>query len=604
MLQGIQNKKDKIIAIIHELKALADSLTIIDDKKIFDTLLNEFKDQLTFNVLCLGDFSSGKSTFVNKFFIGEELLTTRHTTTTAKLCEVKYGDVPKLNIIDTNGAKSSYVDDLANVIANFGAVEGDYLTHVNSLELEFPSEILKEGVVVVDSPGLNDPEIKRMEVTFDYINRADCILYFLNAQQAWKKNEKEFLEEKILRKKDLDKIFFILNYWDMIEGDGDRKDLLEYVNKQIALSLEIARTNLMETGLSDLPLIPVSSKTKENFGHLQDELGKYFVEKKGNNLIEIKAKKISSLISIMDNRLEKEIGIIRKDEEDIDTDLQTIAQEYQSYKAEYEQFREQVHNELDKLWTDFIQKYDKLLESISHDVGRNLTNKLRSVKNEKELQLLFYKNIKNILYQRKIDFQRIERELVVRLQQSLKGYKAKLNLETSLLDEYCLDTFNTSMNLEMDYSEDEFAAWAMGGAVGASALMLGLMGTVLSSFAPVIGVPVLLAGFFYGNLKDKEKLQNAKEEVLENLEQKIYEILSSEFHSSLYDVNKKQELFDNIYNHVDSEIIEAFKEKEAVYLRAKEAKSANIENEKIVLLTTGLEQLANIDNSLQQLVES
>jgi len=604
MLQGIQNKKEKIIDIIHELKILADSFTIINDKKIFDTLLNEFKDQLTFNVLCLGDFSSGKSTFVNKFFIGEELLTTRHTTTTAKLCEVKYGDVPKLNIIDMHGDKSSYVDDLENVLAQFGAVDGENITQVKSLELEVPSEILKEGVVVVDSPGLNDPEIERMEVTFDYIDRADCILYFLNAQQAWKKNEKDFLEEKILRKKDLDKIFFILNYWDMVEGDGARKDLLGYVNKQITLSLEIAKTNLMETNLSDLPLIPVSSKTKENFNDLQDELGKYFVERKGKNLIEIKAKKISALISRMNKRFEKEISIVRKDEEEIDDNLKTIAQEYQCYRVEYEQFKEQVHNELDKLWTDFIKKYDKILEEISRDVGRNLTNRLRSVKNEKDLQQLFYKNIKNTLYQRKVDFQRLELELMACLQQSLKKYKARLNLETSLLDEYCLDNFNTGMTLEIDYSDEEFIAWAVGGAFGASALMLASIGTFFSTFAPIIGVPVLLAGFYYGNLKDKEKLQDAKGELMENLDQKIYEILSSEFHYSLNDGNKKKELFETIYNHIDSEIIEAFKDKEAVYLRAKEIKGNKLENEKIVQLTFGLEQLVNIDNSLHQVVES
>jgi len=49
-------------------------------------------EQLNFNVLCLGDFSSGKSTFINNFFLENKVtLPVRATTTTAKLTVIKYG---------------------------------------------------------------------------------------------------------------------------------------------------------------------------------------------------------------------------------------------------------------------------------------------------------------------------------------------------------------------------------------------------------------------------------------------------------------------------------------------------------------------------------
>jgi len=606
MLQEIQGKKNKIIEVIRELKTLTESCGVVDDKSVFDNILSDFEKQLSFNVLCLGDFSSGKSTFINRFFIGQDLLATRHTTTTAKLCVVKYGDALKLMIVDVNGNQRTCSDDLPTVLADFGAVGGDATEQVNILELEVPADILKEGVVVVDSPGLNDPEIERMKVTFDYIDKADCVLYFLNAQQAWKKNEKEFLEEKILTKRDLDKVFFILNYWDVIEDEGERQNVMNYVEKQIGQSLEIVKSNLMDAELFDLPLIPVSSKTGENFDFLQGELGKYFIDKKGNKLVKVKAGKISALIRGIAERFEKSVHLIQQDREDIDNNLAALEQDYQEHKASYEQFKEKVKDDFDELWKKFTNDLEGILKNVSGEIALKLVNKIHAIENENDFQRLYLKTMKNVLYKHKIALERLGFDLMESLQRKLQNYKAKLDLDNSLFDEYC-SVDNLKVTIDSDelgsLNNDGFAFWVFGGAISSVAVMgvLSSVGGLLSTVVPLVSVPVFLASLFYGNVRDKEKLISALDEVMETLDQDIYDNLLSAY-QSLFDYRKKEEMFGKIFPYINNEIIDAFKEKETSYLKAKQMKGSPLENEKITKLQQGLKRLEELEKSLQQVV--
>lgn len=61
-------------------------------------------------------------------------------------------------------------------------------------------------------------------------------------------------------------------------------------------------------------------------------------------------------------------------------------------------------------------------------------------------------------------------------------------------------------------------------------------------------------------------------------------------------------MFEKVFSYIDSEIIDAFKDKETMYLNAKEIQVSPVEDEKIDKLQQGLKKLEEIDKSLQQLV--
>ena len=61
------------------------------------------------------------------------------------------------------------------------------------VELFWPLELLKEGVEIIDSPGLNEATT-RTRVTMDYLSKADAILFVLSADRLCSQDEMEFIE--------------------------------------------------------------------------------------------------------------------------------------------------------------------------------------------------------------------------------------------------------------------------------------------------------------------------------------------------------------------------------------------------------------------------
>ena len=60
---------------------------------------------------------------------------------------------------------------------------------VDRAEIEYPLDLLKGGIEIVDTPGLNDTEA-RNKLVFDYINKCHAILFVLSATQIYTQEER------------------------------------------------------------------------------------------------------------------------------------------------------------------------------------------------------------------------------------------------------------------------------------------------------------------------------------------------------------------------------------------------------------------------------
>ena len=86
------------------------------------------------------------------------------------------------------------------------------------LEIGYPAPLLKERILLVDTPGVNDLSLQRADITYSYIPRADAVLFLLDAGQILKESERVFLQDKLL-KASRDKIVFVITKWDILD-DG------------------------------------------------------------------------------------------------------------------------------------------------------------------------------------------------------------------------------------------------------------------------------------------------------------------------------------------------------------------------------------------------
>jgi len=87
-------------------------------------------------------------------------------------------------------------------------------------------------MVLVDTPGVNDLNEQRAEVTYGYVPRADAVLFLLDAGQALKDSEREFLASHVLEGS-RDRLVFILGKNDLLGAD-ERTAVESYVRKGLA----------------------------------------------------------------------------------------------------------------------------------------------------------------------------------------------------------------------------------------------------------------------------------------------------------------------------------------------------------------------------------
>jgi len=207
--------------------------------------------QGVFRLLVLGDMKRGKSTFLNAL-LGENLLPSDVNPCTALLTILKYG--PEKNVtIHFNDGKPAQRIDFATFKHRYtiDPEEAKQLEQkqqqafpdVSHAVVEYPLEILKKGVEIVDSPGLNDTEA-RNELSLNYITNCHAILFVLRATQPCTLAERRYLENYI-KDRGLS-IFFLVNAWDQVKEsllDPDDSDELAEAEGKLR---KVFHTNLAD----------------------------------------------------------------------------------------------------------------------------------------------------------------------------------------------------------------------------------------------------------------------------------------------------------------------------------------------------------------------
>ncbi|HUH05062.1 MAG TPA: dynamin family protein [Kofleriaceae bacterium] len=178
-----------------------------------------------FHLVILGEFNHGKSTFVNAL-LGADVLPTGITPTTAALNHVIYSDQPRARAI----TKAGEIIDLApTALAEWVTVGGGRADDVTYVEVGYPAELLRENITLVDTPGVNDLNEQRADITYGYVPRADAVVFLLDAGQALKDSEREFLASHVLAGS-RDRMIFVLGKIDLL-SENERAAVTDYVKK-------------------------------------------------------------------------------------------------------------------------------------------------------------------------------------------------------------------------------------------------------------------------------------------------------------------------------------------------------------------------------------
>ncbi|CAN7766634.1 dynamin family protein [Paenibacillus sp. LjRoot153] len=243
----------------------------------------------TFHIAVLGEFKRGKTTFVNSL-IGNNLLFTDVLPATAFIHVLEYSENERIEIWYTDGRQEQLTlckEHLAALSANHN-IEPESIKFVK-IYVDHP--LLRDGVVIIDTPGVNDLVSSRAEITANILPHCDAALFLLDAVAPLTRSEAEFLEAKVYYNK-LDQILFILSKSDRLDEDelqeaieGAELRVKNVTGKNLSVHPYSAKSVLQQVAAGEMGLTPQLQRVYEYISKLREDSRVLRDERNGQKLL-------------------------------------------------------------------------------------------------------------------------------------------------------------------------------------------------------------------------------------------------------------------------------------------------------------------------------
>lgn len=185
-LEAHTQRKEQVLTLLSHAE---DVLAKMSRKEDADALRQMSKDveHGRFSIVVVGQFSAGKSTFLNAL-MGEKYLPSFQTETTATINFLKSIDDNdgkcQLIVKYKDGRKAVSADVSLDNIEKYVSVKGDNVaTTIEYVTLYLDSKFLKGGVTLVDCPGLGGVLENHAEITRSQIKKSHAAIFMFNANQ-------------------------------------------------------------------------------------------------------------------------------------------------------------------------------------------------------------------------------------------------------------------------------------------------------------------------------------------------------------------------------------------------------------------------------------
>ena len=345
----------------------------------------------SFKVQIVGTFKNGKSTFINSI-LGEEVMPAYALPCTAIVNEIKWGEtkravvhfrdpipekipsgvpavamehINKYNRINVPPLEVPYdeIEKYAVISLNSGNDEFDFQSPYKKIEVFWPLEILKNGVEIVDSPGLNE-SLTRTEVTMDYISKADAVLFVLDATRILSADEMTVINNTI-RKQGFSDPFIIINKFDAIRKTEHEKmrrfvhdKLRGYTDKEFFF---VSALNALDGKLDNDEELLRSSGMPE----FEKALANYLVKEKGRAKLSRPIRGLKRIISE-----EALFKVIPMQKNALSLSLEEMNEKYEKVKPRLSELK----HKRQLIFDEFIRKIERARYTFISVATKNMIN--------------------------------------------------------------------------------------------------------------------------------------------------------------------------------------------------------------------------------------
>jgi septin family protein len=349
-------------------------LQIIDEAATLETVsecpCSELQDKILqnrFNLVVVGQFKRGKTTFINAL-LGTDLLPTAVVPLTSIVTVIEYGNDIEVKVIFNNRTvKTVPPEELYEYVTEKGNPRNE--KDVAEVVIKYPSEYLKDGVRFIDTPGVGSVYQHNTDVAYEYLPRSDATVFLISVDQPLSKAEVDFLRDV---RGYADRIFFLQNKADYLSPE-DLKESMEFIRS----------TLISEVGVDSPELYPVSAKLclegkisgdedklkKSNMHLFEERLRKFLVEEKGLILLRSVSNNLLRVVSEAVLRTELQLKTLKTPLEEIEKKLQAFEEKEKEIESEKRDFEILLEGETKRIIEEVL---DPDLETAKKELAERI----------------------------------------------------------------------------------------------------------------------------------------------------------------------------------------------------------------------------------------
>lgn len=579
-----------------------------------------------FRLVVMGEIKKGKSSFINALLGEPGLLPTKSDVATSTVYKLMYGPTKKFKVffqpdIDT-GQRQASQEIQESQLSEFGTEDGNPQNRkrVDFLGIELPNSMLKEGLVLVDTPGVGGLFKSHRDITWRYAPNADAIFFVLDSvESVISRDEIEFLKE--LTSKITKRIFFIqtkIDACDTEQWQGWRERNCDLLSKELGIDRD------------KIYYFPISSKlkaiadkshdgellTESGFLTVIDFLHRGLVATKEQQMARDVARSLGRGCQEVCRGVEGQLQICRQETQEA---LDRLAQDYRLARDELERwerttYRQEMVNFSDG-FSDYRQRALSRLQQELDPIGGIAKDILESLRAQqidaKKLNDTAGQTQQACIARAADCYQGIQREFNERVTNLIIDVSKKLSRELfeSEFDQLPIaadaPAIRVEESLNMMFSTfDDLRTSVYGGMAGAmiTNVGLGLISLVFPPAAAVAGFAALIGGFVgacqaeeLANARKREEALAKLQVILQNLLRNVQQQAISHFNElSTQFERRARNVFEKSAERARNDLTKRIQDVESTRSGSKEAAQAKARK-----LDTTLKALNTLRNSLR-----
>ncbi|EDX82991.1 hypothetical protein S7335_169 [Synechococcus sp. PCC 7335] len=321
-------------------------------------------------VVVAGEAKQGKSSLINAYLREPGLFPVDVDIATNLVSTITYGDSEKITVALGEQGKEKRKEISRADISDYVTEQGNQKNNKQArlLEIESPNPQLKEGLLLVDTPGVGSLNAKHTDITYAYVPSADSILFVSDVYAPLSTKELNFIQQI---SKHCQNFIFVVTKADAV---SNYKEIIDSNREKLVKTLP-------DIGES-LPIVPVSSSLSlayldtedpddledSNFAALEQELWLLLGQQRGKILILRALTEFGRLVADLKSPLQAEWeacqNLNQEEKAKLESNLRDLSKRLKQLQTDSAAWQYQLNDGIQDIKTAIFRKFNREVEQI------------------------------------------------------------------------------------------------------------------------------------------------------------------------------------------------------------------------------------------------